>query len=157
VPLLKERGELASELGQTLVVGAVVADFATMFLITVLVAVHVRGGLTLDVVIIAVLFIAFFACVMIGRRVRHDRTVAEVFRRGATATAQIRVRTAMTVMLFFIVLSQMTGTEIILGAFLAGAVVSVLTRPGGGRLGIKLDAIGYGFLIPYFFMRWRTW
>ena len=47
---------------------------------------------------------------------------------------------------------QVTGTEIILGAFLAGAVVSLLTQPGGGRLGHKLDAIGYGFLIPYFFI-----
>lgn len=152
VPLLKERGEINSNLGQALLLSAVVADFATMFLITVLVAVIVRGGLTLDVVVIAALFIAFFAFVMLGRRFKKRRDVIRIYKEGATATAQIRVRSAMTVMLFFIVLSQLTGTEVILGAFLAGAVVSLLTQPGGGRLGMKLDAIGYGFLIPYFFI-----
>lgn len=152
VPLLKERGSLNSNFGQVLILAAVVADFATMFLITVVVAIHIKGGLTVDVAVIASVFAAFFAFVTVGRKLKAGPTIRRVFREGATATAQIRVRSAMTVMLFFIVLSQFTGTEIILGAFLAGAVVSLLTTPGGGRLGNKLDAIGYGFLIPYFFI-----
>ena len=63
VPLLKERGEINSDLGQALLLSAVVADFATMFLITVVVAVILRGGLTLDVIVIAALFIAFLLAV----------------------------------------------------------------------------------------------
>lgn len=152
VPLLKERGNLNSDFGQALILAAVVADFATMFLITVVVAIHIKGGLTIDVAVLAAVFAAFFVFVTVGRRLKAGPSIKRVFREGATATAQIRVRSAMTVMLFFIVLSQFTGTEIILGAFLAGAVVSLLTTPGGGRLGVKLDAIGYGFLIPYFFI-----
>ena len=152
VPLLKERAELNSDFGQALLLAAVVADFATMFLITLVAAVHLKGGLTIDVAIILLLFLAFLVTVNLGRRFKHTAELVEVYREGATATAQIRVRTALTVMLLFIVLSQFTGTEIILGAFLAGAAVSVLSGAGGGRLGKKLDAIGYGFLIPYFFI-----
>ncbi len=152
VPLLKERGEINSGFGQALLLSAVIADFFTMFLITIVVAVIARGRVTIDVVVIAFLFIAFFIVVLLGRMFKRNRGVMKFYREGATATAQIRVRSAMTVMLFFIVLSQLTGTEIILGAFLAGAVVSLLSEPGGGRLGMKLDAIGYGFLIPYFFI-----
>ena len=152
VPLLKERGETNSDFGQALLLAAVIADFFTMFLITIVVAVIAQGKLTIDIVVIAFLFIAFFIFVLLGRLFKRNLGVMKFYRKGATATAQIRVRSAMTVMLFFIVLSQLTGTEIILGAFLAGALVSLLSEPGGGRLGMKLDAIGYGFLIPYFFI-----
>ena len=152
VPLLKERRDLSSSFGQAIILAAVVADFATMVLITVLVALTAEEGSTLDVAVIAALFAAFALFVFVGRWLRAGREVREVFRKGATATAQIGVRAAMTLMLFFIVLSQVTGAEIILGAFLAGSVVSLLRKHGGGQLGVKLDAIGYGFFIPFFFL-----
>ena len=55
-------------------------------------------------------------------------------------------------MLIFVALAEMLGTEIILGAFLAGAIVSLLKRPEDESLVHELDAIGYGFFIPIFFI-----
>jgi Trk K+ transport system NAD-binding subunit len=46
----------------------------------------------------------------------------------------------------------MLGTEVILGAFLAGAIISLLKRPEDSELVHQLDAIGYGFFIPIFFI-----
>jgi Kef-type K+ transport system membrane component KefB len=53
-----------------------------------------------------------------------------------------------------VVLAQRFGLEIILGAFVAGVIVGVVDRDTTThpRFRAKLDAIGYGFLIPVFFI-----
>jgi Kef-type K+ transport system membrane component KefB len=55
-------------------------------------------------------------------------------------------------MVFFVVLSQWVGAEIILGAFLAGAAISLISHQESRTLESKLSAIGFGFLIPIFFI-----
>ena len=55
-------------------------------------------------------------------------------------------------MLIFVALSESIGTEIILGAFLAGAIVSLLKRSEDSDLENQLNAIGFGFFIPIFFI-----
>jgi Kef-type K+ transport system membrane component KefB len=152
VPVLKEKGISTGSYGQSLLVAALIADFATMFLITVLVAV-ISSGLTLDILLIGVLFVAFFFMYRFGmfffnRLTVVRRTIEEL----SSATAQIKVRAAFTMMLIFVALSETIGTEIILGAFLAGAIVSLLKRPDDEDLESQLNAIGFGFFIPIFFI-----
>jgi Kef-type K+ transport system membrane component KefB len=55
-------------------------------------------------------------------------------------------------MIFFVVLSQWIGAEIILGAFLSGAAISLISHRQSRVLEEKLSAIGFGFLIPVFFI-----
>ena len=55
-------------------------------------------------------------------------------------------------MLVFVVLSEFLGAEVILGAFLAGAIVALLKTPADADLTHKLEAIGLGFFIPIFFI-----
>jgi Kef-type K+ transport system membrane component KefB len=70
-------------------------------------------------------------------------------------TAQIRVRAALVLFVGFAAIAQELGLEAILGAFIAGAIVSlvdsdrVMTHPDFRR---KLEAIGFGFFIPVFFV-----
>ena len=82
-------------------------------------------------------------------RIKGVRRILEEL---SSATTQIKVRAAFTMMLIFVALAEMLGTEIILGAFLAGAIVSLLKRPEDEGLIHQLDAIGYGFFIPIFFI-----
>jgi Kef-type K+ transport system membrane component KefB len=49
------------------------------------------------------------------------------------------------------VLAESLGIEIIVGAFLAGAIVSLLRTPEDRELSRQLEAIGFGFFIPIFF------
>lgn len=70
----------------------------------------------------------------------------------AHSTSQIQVRATFALMVAFIALSRWLGTEIILGAFLAGTVISLLTGREGSTLHVKMEAIGYGFFIPVFFI-----
>jgi len=152
VPVLKEQGLSSGRYGQTLLIAALIADFVTMLLITVVVA-ALSQGLTLDILLIGLLFVAFFLMYYFGgiffNRIKGVRRVLEEL---SSATSQIKVRAAFTMMLIFVALAEMLGTEIILGAFLAGAIVSLLKRPEDSELVHQLDAIGYGFFIPIFFI-----
>ena len=152
VPVLKEQGLSSGRYGQTLLIAALIADFATMLLITVVVA-ALSHGLTLDILLIGLLFVAFFLVYyFVGIFSNRIKGVRRVLEELSSATSQIKVRAAFTMMLIFVALAEMLGTEIILGAFLAGAIISLLKRPEDSELVHQLDAIGYGFFIPIFFI-----
>lgn len=152
VPVLKERGLSTGRYGQTILVAALIADFATMLLITVVVA-ALSHGLTLDILLIGVLFVAFFMMYQFGmlffNRIPGVRRLLDEL---STATAQIKIRIAFTIMLIFVALAEMLGTEIILGAFLAGAIVSLLSTNEDTETMHQLESFGFGFFIPIFFI-----
>jgi Kef-type K+ transport system membrane component KefB len=72
-----------------------------------------------------------------------------VISKFAHATWHPHVRGAIALMMLFVVLAQWLGIEFILGALLAGIAIS---PEGASRLEGKLDALGYGFFIPIFFI-----
>jgi Kef-type K+ transport system membrane component KefB len=70
-------------------------------------------------------------------------------------TAQIRVRGAFVLLSVFVVLASKFGLEAILGAFLAGAIVKLVDRDEAmthPRFRSKLEAVGFGVFIPFFFV-----
>ena len=152
MPVLKEKGLSSGRFGQAVLVAALIADFGTMLLITVLVAVLSRG-ITFDILLIGLLFVAFFLLYQLGAFSIRVKAVRRTIEELSHATAQIKVRMAFTIMLVFVALSQALGTEIILGAFLAGAVLALLRTPDDTQLGHQLEAIGFGFFIPLFFIQ----
>ena len=155
VPVLKERGLSAGRYGQTLLVASLIADFATMLLITVDVAI-LSHGLTLDILLIGILFLVFLIFYRFGNVIFNQIPgVRRVFEELSHATAQIKVRAAFTMMLIFVVLAEVLGAEIILGAFLAGAIVSLLRRPEDEDLSHQLEAIGFGFFIQWVFVQFK--
>lgn len=81
-------------------------------------------------------------------QVGHSMRVGTVLLRLQDTTAEIRVRMTVALLIGFVALAERFGLETILGAFLAGAVVSLLDRDSASHphFRIKLDAIGYGFL-----------
>ncbi len=151
VPVLKERELLGSSYGQALLMAALVADFATLLLLTVVIA-AMSQGLTLDLLLILILLVAFALVARAGRFFANIPVWQRVVEELSAATAQIRVRGAFALMVGWGVLAQALGVEVILGAFLAGATVSLLTEREDSPLREKLDAIGYGFFIPIFFI-----
>ena len=153
LPVLKECGYLGKRYGQTLLIAALIADFATMLLITVYVAVRSRG-LTLEVLLVLFLFIAFFAFYHFGTIFfNHVTAVRRIMDELSHATAQIKIRIAIAIMLMFVVLSEVLGAEIILGAFLAGAMLALLRTKDDNHAISQLESFGFGFLIPIFFIK----
>jgi Kef-type K+ transport system membrane component KefB/Trk K+ transport system NAD-binding subunit len=150
VPVLKERGLSGGLFGQALILAALVADFATMFLITVYVAIRSRG-LSLDILLTGILFVAALLVYRIGssriRRSRLSRVVEDI---GQAAT-QAKVHGAIALLVGFVILAKFVGSEMILGAFLAGVVLSLMSH-ADERTRSRLEAIGFGFFIPIFFI-----
>ncbi len=150
VPVLKERGMLVSEFGQALLVAALLADFVTLILIGVVVAFYEKG-LSLDLLVILLLAVVFASLFRVGKLL--DRwNVRQRIARLVSESTQIAVRLALALLVGWEVLAESLGLEIILGAFLAGALISLLSPKGDEILREKLDAMGYGFFIPIFFI-----
>jgi Kef-type K+ transport system membrane component KefB len=71
------------------------------------------------------------------------------------STSQLRVRGGFVVLLAFAGLAHTFGVDALLGAFIGGIVLNVADsddRPSQERYQGKLHAIGYGFLVPVFFI-----
>ncbi|MGD9374941.1 MAG: monovalent cation:proton antiporter family protein [Anaerolineae bacterium] len=151
MPVLKERGLTTTSYGQALLVAAVVADFATMLLVSVYVILQSQG-LTPEVLLVLLLFVAFGVAYRTARML-HRRFPGLRFVQGiAQTTAQLDVRGAIAIGLAFIVLSEMLGVEMILGAFLGGSLISLLVGKRAADMRRRLDVIGYAFFIPVFFI-----
>jgi Trk K+ transport system NAD-binding subunit len=99
-----------------------------------------------------VLALVFAVAAKIGQWARHVPVLNRVIEQLSHATAQIQVRGAFALMVAWVVLAQSLGVEVILGAFLAGAIISLVSPGYESQLRGKLDAIGYGFFIPIFFI-----
>ena len=151
MPILKERRLMSSGYGQTLLITSLISDFSTLLLLSLTIAIFSRG-LSLDIILFLALLGAFMTAARISRWVSSNKLLARISGELAHATAQIRVRGAFALMVIWAVLAEALGVEVILGAFLAGAILSVGGQGQESSLREKLDAIGYGFFIPIFFI-----
>lgn len=147
MPVLKDRQMLTDPFGQVLFSTAVIADFLPMLGLSVLAAVKVSGSALEALWIVAL--IAFGAVVYLASRWLGRFNLLEGLTGG---TAQIGVRAAWALMLVFLALAQTVGVEAILGSFLAGLLLSMLAGSHREEITHKLDALGFGFLIPIFFV-----
>ena len=150
VPTIKELGMLKTDYGQTILVSAFIADFATVLLITVY-TLYLQKGLTMEMLMIALVFILFFAVYQLGKLAiwHYPERLSAWFK--SDQPSEIGVRASFALLLVFVALSEIANVEAVLGAFLAGVMLSLLFR-GGTILEQKLYGIGYGFLIPIFFI-----
>ncbi|MFC2046610.1 monovalent cation:proton antiporter family protein [Chloroflexota bacterium] len=151
MPVLKERGLTSGLYGQALLVAAVVADFVTMLLVSVYAVVRIEG-LSPQVLLVLLLLGAFGTAYRLAH-LAFRRFPGLTLPQGLSGgTTQIHVRGAFAVALAFIALAQGLGAEMILGAFLGGALISLLSDRGASDLRQKLDVFGYAFFIPIFFI-----
>ncbi len=149
--ILKEQGSIEGDFGQILLATSVLADLITVVLMT-MGFIYYTHGWDHRLFLVGLLFLAVLVADWIKNRLEGIPLVRRVFVDMAHATSQLRVRGVFALMLIFVVFAQSLGAEVILGAFLAGALVSKISRGEIPNLQLKLDAIGYGFFIPIFFI-----
>jgi Kef-type K+ transport system membrane component KefB len=153
VPVLKDAGEIASPFGQLIIAAASIADFGAIILLSLLFS--GEGGTGSTVLLLgSILALAAVVFLVVRGAERSMRIRSDLLRLQDT-TAQIRVRAALVLFVGFAALAETLGLEVILGAFVAGSIISlvdrdrVMTHPDFRR---KLEAIGFGFFIPIFFV-----
>jgi Kef-type K+ transport system membrane component KefB len=153
VPVLKDAGQIESSLGQSTIAAASIADFGAIVLLSLFFS-SAEGSTGSRLVLLAAFaaLVAVTAVVVsfVARSKRLDMTLTRL----QDTTAEIRVRAAVVLLIAFVALAERFGLESILGAFMAGAVVGILDRDTESHpnFHLKLEAMGYGFLIPVFFV-----
>ena len=153
VPVLKDSGEIGSTLGQLIIAAASIADFGAIILLTIFFS--GEGGTGSTLLLLGSLFALAAVVLLVVRGAERSARIRGDLLRLQDTTAQIRVRAALALFVGFAAIAQQLGLEAILGAFVAGAIVSladadrVMTHPDFRR---KLEAIGFGFFIPVFFV-----
>jgi Kef-type K+ transport system membrane component KefB len=153
VPVLKDAGQVRSDVGQSALAAASIADFAAIVLLSLFFS--SSGGSTGSKVVVLGAFAGLVAVtgLAVSGAARSMR-LGQVLLRLQDTTAEIRVRFAVVLLVAFTALAERFGLESILGAFLAGAIVGLVDRDSASHPNFrtKLEAIGYGFLVPVFFV-----
>ena len=83
----------------------------------------------------------------------QERHLDRLFRRTMHTSGQLPMRLAISVMLLLVVLAEWLNIDLVLGAFIAGAVIrAALARDQHEQITARLDGIGSAFFVPIFFM-----
>jgi len=154
VPVLKDSGAADSEVGRLTIAGATVADFAAIVLLSLFFSTGGSGGPAASFVLLALLALLGVAVAAGLARLGMSTGVERLLVRLQDTTAEIRVRLAVVLLVGFVTLASHLGLETILGAFVAGAVLNLVDRDTASHphFRLKLEAVGYGFVIPVFFV-----
>jgi Kef-type K+ transport system membrane component KefB len=153
VPVLKDAGEISSTFGQLIIAAASIADFGAIILLSIFFS--GEGGTGATLLLLGALFLLAVAVFVVVRGAEASARLRASLVRLQDTTAQIRVRAALVLMVGFAAIAEQLGLEVILGTFIAGAIVAlvdrdeVMTHPDFRP---KLEAVGFGFFIPAFFV-----
>jgi Kef-type K+ transport system membrane component KefB len=155
VPVLKDSGNITTSFGQLVIAAASIADFGAIILLSLFFSGNGSSS-TAGTLILLGLFGA--VVVLVGLAIagfERSMRLATVLTRLQDTTAQIRVRAAFVLLIGFTALAEQVGLETILGAFAAGALVSLIDRDEAmthPQFRLKLEAAGFGIFIPIFFV-----
>jgi Kef-type K+ transport system membrane component KefB len=154
IPILKDAHEIGTDFGRLVTAGATIAEFGAIILLSLFFSREASGIGTKLFLLGAVAVVAAAIFLVISGAERSMR-LRSVLVRLQDTTAQIRVRGAFLLLTTFVVLAQHLGLEIILGAFIAGALLTLVDPDRmmtHEHFRTKLEAIGYGVFIPVFFV-----
>lgn len=147
VPFFKERKLLETDFGQTLLIFSVICEFICLIAIT-FISSGMSDGLSyksfLFIIVLAVAALLY----VIGKRMIGKRKFSiENF-----GGLHMEVRASFAVTIILVAVSQAVGAEIVFGSFIAGIIFSIISGRVRDDLKDKVDIIGYGFLVPIFFI-----
>jgi len=153
VPVLEDAGEIGTPLGQLVVAAGAIADLGAIVLLSLLFSGEGGAGSTLF--LLAALVAVSVAVAAFAAGAGRSRVLAADLDRLQDTTAQIRVRGVVLLVVGLVAVAEALGLEVILAAFIAGAILSLvdrdrrMTHPALRR---KLEAVGFGVFVPVFFV-----
>ena len=150
MPILAERGLLGTRIGDLVLSYGTYGEIMPILAISLLLTTRAKWV----TVIILLLFAAIAVVVGVqAKRFRHVGNQAYDFLVDrANSGSQTLVRATICLLICLVAISAIFDLDIILGAFAAGFVLRYVVPEGNRSLEHKLEGIGYGFLIPLFFV-----
>ena len=155
VPVLKDSGNISTSFGQVVIAAASIADFGAIILLSLFFSGKGSTSTAATLILLGVFGLVVLLVGLAIAGVEHSTSLSRVLQRLQDTTAQIRVRAAFLLLIGFVALAESVGLETILGAFAAGALLSLVDRDGAmthPQFRLKLEAVGFGVFIPIFFV-----
>lgn len=149
LPMIRDRGELDSKFGTFFMGAGAWGEFGPIVAISVLLSTKSSFAAIISLVAFAVVA---FVLAVIPSRFAGDR-IREVMERGHGTSSQTALRLTLLLVILMLALAGSFGLDVVLGAFIAGIIVRRFSPPvAESRLQVRIEAIGFGFLIPLFFV-----
>jgi Kef-type K+ transport system membrane component KefB len=154
VPILEDAGVADRPVGQFAIAGASLGELSPV----VLLSLFFSGRATAigpKLLLLSLLGVLAVLVVIGTLRIERSMWITRMINRLADTSAQIRIRLSVLLVVGLGALATHLGFEAILGAFIAGAILRLVDADAEHKHPLfhpKLDAIGYGFLIPVFFV-----
>ncbi|HXZ81315.1 MAG TPA: cation:proton antiporter [Terriglobales bacterium] len=149
-PMLRDSGELETRFGKYVTAAGAVGEFGPIVAISLL---FTREDHQIVQIALLVLFIVVAVVAAYLTLLPTPPRMVAFFTRTMETASQLPVRFAILLLAILIVLAERFGLGMVLGAFSAAMVIGLGTNSEKGYvLRHKLDAIGFGFLIPMFFV-----
>jgi Kef-type K+ transport system membrane component KefB len=150
VPILSDARLLPTQLGRAVLGTGVAGEFWPIIFISVFLT-SVYGAAT--EVILLVLFGGLVAgAARVALRARPPR-VLRILQDTLHTTGQVGVRASIFLLVVLVFLAADAGFEFVLGAFAAGVIIGLaLDSPDGKMVRMRLEGIGFGFLVPVYFV-----
>jgi Kef-type K+ transport system membrane component KefB len=148
IPILRDAGDLRTPFGTYLLAAGAAGEFGPILLVTLILS----GHQPLHEALLLIGFTAL-AVVLALVSIRFAGRGWPVIERAHESSAQPAVRIVVVLIFGLVALAASLGLDILLGGFVAGIITRLSLR--GHELEVlesKLTAVGYGFLIPFFFV-----
>ncbi len=148
IPILKDRGEIKTRFGTYLLAGGGMGEFGPILLVTLILS--TTNPMHEAVILVAFVVIAVFTGLLAVSSAWRGWPLVE---RTLETSSQVAVRLAVVLVFGLVALAAELGLDMLLGGFVAGMITrQALRRREVGVLESKLTAVGYGLLIPFFFI-----
>lgn len=149
LPMLRDRGMLETRFGSFLTAAGAVGEFGPILAVTLLLS----GSAPWTEALLLVAFAAL-AVGVASLATRPQRPAfIEMMQRHLSTSTQLPVRIVLLLITALVVLAVELGLDNLLGAFAAGMIARLALSPEQNEaLSPRLEAIGFGFLIPIFFI-----
>jgi Kef-type K+ transport system membrane component KefB len=148
IPILSDAGEMRTRFGTYLLGAGAIGEFGPILLVTLILS----TGHPLKEAVILVAFVGL--AVLLGIiTVRSAWRSWSVIERTFETSSQLAVRLAVVLVFSLVALAAQMGLDLLLGGFVAGMITRIALR--GREVEVfdsKLRAVGYGLLIPFFFI-----
>jgi Kef-type K+ transport system membrane component KefB len=149
IPILRDSGTLNSRFGAYVSAAGAIGEFGPIVLISI--ALSADGG-PMSLLFIAGFIAITLSCAYLAATARPMPAI-RLLQRKLHTSAQLPVRVSLLVLVALIAVTKQFGLDSVLGAIAAGVVVSLANRgPNAEAVRHKLEAIGFGFFIPIFFI-----
>jgi Kef-type K+ transport system membrane component KefB len=149
LPILRDARLLEGRFGaQVMAIGSI-GEFAPILAVAVLL--DRRNPEMTSLLLLVFVAVAVAAAVIAARP--HPPRLIRFLHRHVHSSAQLPIRISVLLIISLVFLAFRLGLDVLLGAFAAGIVVKLFVQ--GEDTGIvkdKLEAIGFGFLVPIFFI-----